>query len=158
MLRYSILFHDHPAPHWDLFLDPDGLALLWSWRLPAPPDSPLAVELPPDAKLPRAAKFPAKIAAARQPDHRRLYLDYEGPVSGNRGTVTLWDRGEYELLPGSETQAPLACLHIRCRGARLTGKILLNQSHGTDWTLEYRPSNPEPDIPVSNEPNPDLTC
>jgi len=31
-------------------------------------------------------------------DHRRKYLDYEGPVSGDRGTVTRFDDGRYELL------------------------------------------------------------
>ena len=26
-------------------------------------------------------------------DHRLAYLDYEGPISGGRGSVTRWDRG-----------------------------------------------------------------
>lgn len=25
-----------------------------------------------------------------------MYLDYEGPVSGNRGTVAAWDKGSFE--------------------------------------------------------------
>ena len=29
-------------------------------------------------------------------DHRIAYLDYEGPVSGGRGSVTRWDAGEFE--------------------------------------------------------------
>lgn len=27
--------------------------------------------------------------------HRLLYLTYEGPISGNRGTVEIWDQGFY---------------------------------------------------------------
>ncbi len=37
----------------------------------------------------------------RLPDHRIAYLDYEGPVSNNRGTVRCVDRGTYlTLSPG----------------------------------------------------------
>ena len=28
------------------------------------------------------------------PNHRKAYLDYEGPVSGERGCVSQWDFGE----------------------------------------------------------------
>ena len=31
------------------------------------------------------------------PDHRLAYLDYEGPISGDRGSVTRWDRGTYDV-------------------------------------------------------------
>ncbi len=30
------------------------------------------------------------------PDHRSSYLDYEGPVSGNRGAVSRWDAGTFQ--------------------------------------------------------------
>lgn len=36
--------------------------------------------------------------AERLPDHRIEYLDYEGPVSGERGQVTRWDWGCYEII------------------------------------------------------------
>lgn len=29
-------------------------------------------------------------------EHRRLYLDYEGPISGDRGSVRRVDAGTYE--------------------------------------------------------------
>ena len=64
--RFTILEHDHPHLHWDLLLDAGDA--LRTWRLLSPP-----------ACL-------QWIAAEQLPDHRRLYLDYEGPVSGNRGT------------------------------------------------------------------------
>ncbi len=35
----------------------------------------------------------APIPAERMPDHRALYLDYEGPIAGDRGSVRrLWRR------------------------------------------------------------------
>lgn len=65
--RFVILEHDHPSLHWDLLLEVDGAAA--TWRLLARPE--------PGRPIP----------AERLPDHRLLYLDYEGPVSGNRGQV-----------------------------------------------------------------------
>jgi hypothetical protein len=34
------------------------------------------------------------------PDHRTIYLDYEGPISGGRGEVSRWDAGHFTLLSG----------------------------------------------------------
>ncbi|MCS7047501.1 MAG: hypothetical protein NZO58_14185, partial [Gemmataceae bacterium] len=77
MPRYVILEHDHPALHWDFMLERGDV--LRTWRLPAPPSI-------------------GKIAAQALADHRRAYLDYEGPVSGNRGTVRRWDAGTYATI------------------------------------------------------------
>lgn len=54
--------------------------VLRTWRLAQPPDTP------------------GHIAAEALPDHRLAYLDYEGPVSGDRGTVERWDAGTYKTL------------------------------------------------------------
>lgn len=51
--------------------DPDERCLI-SFRVAARPDSPTVVDLD----------------AYRTPDHRRLYLDYQGEVSGGRGRVS----------------------------------------------------------------------
>lgn len=40
----------------------------------------------------------------RLPDHRAHYLDYEGPVSGNRGTVRRVWRAPCQLLETTDTQ------------------------------------------------------
>src|SRR5207245_1027624 len=82
MPAYVILDHDHPHQHWDFMLEQGDM--LATWRLAAPPQSGQT------------------IAAEPSFAHRRAYLDYEGPVSGDRGRVVQWDRGEYELL----AQAP----------------------------------------------------
>ena len=84
--RFVILEHDHPFLHWDLLLE-DG-EVLKSWRL---------LHFP---------KIGFSIPAERMPDHRLMYLDYEGPVSGNRGTVKRFASGEYrgEESNGGETR------------------------------------------------------
>lgn len=76
--HYAILTHDHPFFHWDLLLDAGEVA--WTWRL---------LDEPSGESHPRAERIA---------DHRRLYLDYEGPVSGNRGSVTRWDWGTYSIV------------------------------------------------------------
>ena len=76
MPRYAILTHDWPTPHFDLLLEAGGV--LKSWRLLAEPR--------PGVTVPAVANV----------DHRLHYLDYEGPVGGNRGTVTRYAAGEYE--------------------------------------------------------------
>ncbi|MCA9049310.1 MAG: hypothetical protein KDA89_11315 [Planctomycetaceae bacterium] len=65
--RFVILEHDFPFLHWDLLMQ-EGDALA-SWRL-----------LKPVAKQ---CWIPAELL----PPHRLMYLDYEGPVSGGRGSV-----------------------------------------------------------------------
>lgn len=73
--NFVILEHDHPFLHWDFLLD-TGEALK-SWRLLTPPT--LSTWIPAEAL----------------PDHRRIYLEYEGKVSGNRGTVKQIFNGKY---------------------------------------------------------------
>jgi hypothetical protein len=78
MPRYVVLTHDHPFLHWDLMLEEDGR--LRTWRLLGKPQAGAVVE------------------AESLPDHRIEYLDYEGPVSGGRGSVHRLDAGEYAVV------------------------------------------------------------
>ena len=65
--QFVILEHDHPFLHWDFLIENrDGLAC---WRL---------LEFP-QTGIP--------IPASSLPVHRRHYLTWEGPVSGDRGSV-----------------------------------------------------------------------
>jgi hypothetical protein len=80
----------------------------------------------------RLAEKPAPekdIPAEALADHRRAYLDYEGPVSANRGSVTRWDSGEFTweqddssevivILAGKVCKGRLR-IHARARIARL---------------------------------------
>lgn len=78
MPRFVILTHDHPFLHWDLMLQQEGS--LRTWRLLQEPDS--------------GGDIPAEPLGL----HRIGYLDYEGPVSGNRGEVIRWDAGEFTVI------------------------------------------------------------
>jgi hypothetical protein len=90
--RFVLLRHDWPELHFDLFLEAGGE--LQSWKLPA--------DFTPSQPSPVIPGEP----------HRSLYLEYEGAVSGGRGTVTRWDHGEFEWI--AERRAHFS-------GARLTG-------------------------------------
>jgi len=97
--RYVILEHDHPHRHWDLMLESAGV--LRTWRLAEPPRPGGAV------------------AAEPIGDHRRAYLDYEGPVSGGRGTVVRWDAGTFEWETDSPRRVAVVLQGTRCRGRAL---------------------------------------
>jgi hypothetical protein len=78
--RFVVLLHEFPpaharARHWDLMLEEDGKLLTWALsESPQPGNS---------------------IPATPLPDHRIDYLQYEGPVSGNRGWVSRILSGVY---------------------------------------------------------------
>lgn len=81
MPRFVVLAHDWPSPHFDLLLE-SGRTLK-AWRLAKEPVS-----------------FP--VDAERNFDHRLLYLDFEGRLGGDRGSVSRWDYGEMEWLTEQE--------------------------------------------------------
>jgi hypothetical protein len=105
MPRYVLLEHDYPHLHWDLMLEASSVLL--TWRLERPPT--------PGADL----------AAERLPDHRLPYLDYEGPVSGDRGRVTRWDAGTFTWI---EAGGP--ALTAQLAGGRLRGTLRLEETRG----------------------------
>ena len=100
MPKFVVLTHDHPFLHWDFMLE-EGPALK-TWRLHQPPDSL------------------GKIAAEPLADHRLDYLDYEGPLSDDRGVVARWDRGDYETIDSTSTRTA-----VRLQGEKLTGSFVI---------------------------------
>ena len=68
------------------------------------------------------------------PDHRLAYLEYEGPISGDRGTVSRCDAGEYALL----NEGPRS-LRLEMRGARLRGELSLERGGADDhfWRVSF---------------------
>ena len=110
MMRFVILTHDFPFLHWDLMLETAGSNILRTWRLLAEPGS---------------AK---EIQAESLPDHRREYLDYEGPVSRGRGSVVRWDAGVYEANTDEKT-----ALRLSLSGNKLRGEFALVGRNGSLW-------------------------
>ncbi len=78
MPRFVVLEHRWNGVHYDLMLEDPSTGALRTWAI--------------DAPIVAGAELPARALA----DHRRAYLDYEGPVSGNRGEVRRLDQGTYE--------------------------------------------------------------
>lgn len=112
MPRFAVLQHDSPSGvHWDLLLESEGS--LRTWALPQPPG--------PGMDLP----------ARPLPDHRLIYLDYEGPISAGRGWVAAWDRGSFQIARQSESE-----LVVEFSGQKLHGRAVLRKDEtGEDWRL-----------------------
>lgn len=92
LLRHSFPDGDARKSHWDLMLEQSES--LFTLQLLALPVAECSQD--------------QKIQASRLPDHRRLYLDYEGPVSGERGGVRQVASGTYQLVLCDEAAAPQA--------------------------------------------------
>jgi hypothetical protein len=119
MPRYVILFHELPADsdrasHWDLMLEWDGK--LRTWALPCEPAQALDCQ------------------AERLADHRPRYLDYEGPIAGDRGRVTRWDEGLYKLEHAGASEYV-----ITLAGRRLSARVILtNKGDGSHfWRVSF---------------------
>jgi hypothetical protein len=113
--RFVVLEHDSPrGRHWDLMLETGPV--LATWALVEPPDSHGA------------------IPCEALPDHRPRYLDYEGPISGDRGSVTRWDQGTCAFIERSETR-----LVVLLVGDRLSGRATLARAAdaSSGWRFSY---------------------
>jgi hypothetical protein len=109
--RFVLLEHTCETPHFDFMLEAGGR--LMTWRLAHPPVPGQEQE------------------AERIGNHRLLYLDYEGPLSGGRGHVRRWDHGTFA---GEVNDSPI---RIQLRGAKLQGQVVLEQADGDRWLLRF---------------------
>jgi hypothetical protein len=111
MPRFVVLTHDYPFLHWDLMLE-EGNSLR-TWRLMQPPDTEGPIE------------------AEALGNHRLAYLDYDGPVSENRGTVERWDAGTYSLCStGAED------IRVVLQGGKLVGMGAIERTlTGLEWSF-----------------------
>jgi hypothetical protein len=118
MPRYVILRHEIPSPergpvHWDFMLERDGILRTWALTEQPTPQR--------------------EIAADQLADHRLAYLDYEGPISGDRGIVARWDAGEYQL--GGESADEL---QISLKGQKLFGEVRLRRAEESHrWRFTF---------------------
>lgn len=132
MPRLVVLEHDSPRGlHWDFMLETAGD--LWTWAVPQPCDSGQPDHASGDAA---SRAMAVGVLVDRLPDHRRRYLDYEGPISQNRGMVTRWDEGTYRILrrgPGY--------LRVAVSARRLRGVVELQESDQPGkWRFTYQPA------------------
>jgi hypothetical protein len=111
MPRFVILDHDHPEPHFDLMIESAGR--LRTWRLLGDPQSQHPIPAEPIG------------------DHRMEYLEYEGPLGGDRGRVVRWDSGSGEVIEKS-----VVWIVVELHGSRCRGRGELRQSNG-GWTWRW---------------------
>jgi hypothetical protein len=119
MDRYVILQHDPPAGgdtgrHWDFMLEVGDV--LRTWALAAEPAPGTSIDGTP------------------LPDHRLVYLEYEGPIAGNRGHVRRWDAGTYATVGTDSDQ-----IVVRLRGTRLAGTVTVSRDadHPDRWQFSF---------------------
>ena len=96
---------------------------LWTWAIPV---NPLDQSLP------------LECSADRLPNHRAAYLEYEGPVSGDRGNVQRVANGSYQVVSWSEKRIEL---RVTCSNTIVTGhdgpfSVLLTRQ-GESWNLSW---------------------
>lgn len=127
MPRFVLLRHECPREykpsHWDLMLEMDGMLATWELsKLPAAWADALKLD---------QRENDSPTVATRLPDHRLAYLDYEGPVSGNRGEVTRTAHGTFEILE-SNPDTLIATLG----GEPLQGIVKLTRADDSEiWKL-----------------------
>lgn len=106
MPRYVILEHQWNGVHYDLMLEDPETGDLRTWAI--------------DEEIQANLELPARAL----PAHRRIYLDYEGPVSRGRGKVTRIDQGRYKARDWTEDR-----VEVLLQGERFSGVAVL-------WRLE----------------------
>jgi len=117
MARYVVLKHEtSEGTHYDFMLEMGGALKTWS--------------------LPQSPRPALEMSAKALGDHRLVYLEYEGPISGDRGSVSRWDRGTYEVELQSESK-----LTVQLTGEKLIGRVLLDQKTAAqnNWQFIFVP-------------------
>ncbi len=118
--RFVVQEHHATRLHWDLRLEHDGA--LASWAIPngIPPD-------PAENRL-----------AVHTEDHPLEYLEFEGEIPKGQygaGTMSLWDRGTYELHKWDPRK-----VEVTFHGERLSGRYGLfsigrDEASASDWMI-----------------------
>lgn len=119
--QFALLRHQVPPGlgrpnHWDLLLERQQAC--WTWALET---------------LPRGLSLEStlqQVDAIRLPDHRKHYLSYQGPISGERGEVAQVLAGHCHWLRAEHA-------HIEVRLAHPQGEahLVLNLLEADRWQL-----------------------
>jgi bifunctional non-homologous end joining protein LigD len=133
--RFVIQEHHATRLHWDLRLEHDGA--LASWAVPnglpeAPKDNRLAV---------------------RTEDHPLEYLTFHGEIpkgSYGAGTMTIWDRGTFELLKWEQRK-----IEIHLHGERLDARYALFAIDKADAPKDWMIHRMDPPADPDREPMPE---
>ncbi len=107
MPRFVVLRHTKGSEsHFDLMFEQGGVLLTFTFN-----------------------RFPEVGAACERIfDHRLRYLDFEGDIGEDKGTVERMDAGAYEVLSQNEN-----VIDIEISGGRLTGTLRLTKCGPNQW-------------------------
>ncbi len=156
-LQPTVVLLHSPDPAWQHHPDdaPAGFVAHFDWltRLPG-----TAAQTSPDDRVLMAFRMdepmtglcakarhssPIEVRALRLADHRQLYLDYEGPISGNRGVVHRVGTGIARWIRCEPTHCTLQ-LHFENLVCQVTGTCECHAQDnadptGTWWKLVLTP-------------------
>lgn len=138
MPRFVLLYHDCPLhyqrpSHWDLMLEESDL--LRTWALETLPRQWAAAHARTAHAYSNCPSNAAgnEVAAEQLGEHRRVYLEFEGQLTGDRGAVIRIAAGTYvsEAKSSGRWQLSLS-------GDTLSGAIALQRTNpnGVSWRLE----------------------
>lgn len=126
--RFVILHHTGLGEgHFDFMLEDGDSLATWQFDM-NPLDGLTAAGRACD--LTASETHACRLLCKRIQDHRPAYLDYEGPVSRNRGSVRQVEHGAFELIERSGRR-----WLIRLKGARLEGLFELRPVGPDSWEL-----------------------
>jgi hypothetical protein len=102
-----------PQSHWDFMLEvSDGLL---TWALCEP------------------IKSGKKLSAESLATHRKVYLEYEGDISDDRGIVRQVDAGTFEWRCRDDAR-----IVVGLKGGKMEGEVVLARVDSGNWTFEFR--------------------
>ena len=116
MPKYVIQKHRHGGKiHWDLMLEAEQS--LATWKVTAEPSD----------------WYKATTPCEKIFDHRLKYLTYEGPLSHNRGQVSITAAGTYIPLEIGEK-----CWKVTLSGDTISGTLELKCIEQSQWGLDFQ--------------------
>jgi bifunctional non-homologous end joining protein LigD len=123
--RFVVQEHHARALHWDFRLERDGV--LVSWAVPK--------GIPQDTRR--------NHLAVQTEDHPLEYLDFQGTIAAGEyggGTVSIWDRGTYQLEEWSDRE-----VKVVLNGDRTQGRFVLIHTGGKNWIMHRMDAPAHPD-------------
>lgn len=111
-LRFVFLEHDYPTLHWDILLQQGNRLLGWRGD--------------------NHGHFLNGGHVVQTSDHRLIYLDYEGPLTGQRGKVQRVDGGRLIWRHCGEDE-----FIAEVQGERWHGVLELKKLDAKDWFCNF---------------------
>jgi hypothetical protein len=116
--RFVVLEHQWDGIHWDFMLEAGEVLKTWSI----------------DAPIVSGEQLQARML----PDHRRIYLTFEGPIAGGRGEVRRVAEGNYQTIEWTGEH-----IRVLLTGHQLVGEAALYRTStgadsdggSTTWTF-----------------------